>query len=96
MSFAGELKGLSEGVGVADGVGVTDGEGVGDAVGPLQPAVSTHTARTAHTAINAICFFMNASANEYSHRTLSDTVATIHKVSASSACHMRSALDALK
>ncbi len=44
------------------------GDGVGDAVGPLQPAVSTHKARTAHTAISAICLFMKyTSANEFSH-----------------------------
>ncbi|MGZ4936326.1 MAG: hypothetical protein ACXV4C_07230, partial [Halobacteriota archaeon] len=43
-----------------------DDEGVGDAVGPLQPAVSTHKARTAHTAISAICFFMkHTSVNEH-------------------------------
>ncbi len=77
----GELDGVgvADGVPTADGdAAVTDGvsacpaaldeddgEGVGDAVGLLQPAVSTHNARAAHTAMSAICFFIkDTSVNE--------------------------------
>ncbi|MGZ4902436.1 MAG: hypothetical protein ACXV3U_03250 [Halobacteriota archaeon] len=64
----GELEGVAEGADAADGVmscGVEapleealEADGFGEAVGLLQPAVSTHKARAAHTARSIICFFM--------------------------------------
>ncbi len=72
LEEAGEGVSVTDGVGVtegdvrvADGVRTcavevaADGEAEGDdAVGLVQPAVNTHMARAAHTAANAICFFM--------------------------------------
>jgi len=63
----GDLEGAAVGA-LADGVmscpveapleEALDADGFGEAVGPLQPAVRTHKASAAHTAISIIRFFM--------------------------------------